>query len=104
MNLGPVAMPSAHSHKAPFFDGKNRDPIEVFLREYEDLANTYQLTNEEKVKMVLRYVSLELRDLWQLLDGFPTLDWAHFMHKIEDIYADKNSLTRYSKKKLLNYT
>ena len=104
MHLGPVAMPSARSHKAPFFDSKNRDPIKVFLHEYEDLADTHWLTYEEKVKTILHYISPELRDLWQLLDGFPILDWAHFKHKVEEIYADRNSLARYSKKKLLDYT
>ncbi len=78
MNLGPAAMPSARSNKAPFFDGRNGDPIKVFLHEYEDLANTHRLTYAEKVKTVLHYVPPELRDLWQLLDGFSTLDWTRF--------------------------
>jgi len=97
-------MPSARLHKAPFFDGKNGDLIEVFLREYEDLADTHRLTYEEKVKTILCYILPELWDLWQLLDRFPILDWAHFKHKVEEICTDRNSLARYSKKKLLDYT
>jgi len=58
------------------------------------------LTASEKV---VRYISPELRDLWQLLDGYNTLDWARFKQRIKEIYADDDPLGRYSKE-LLEFT
>ena len=45
----------------------------TFLRRYQDLANTHRLTNKERVRTITRYVWSELRDLWQLLDGYNML-------------------------------
>ena len=71
---GPAAMPAPRSNKAPFFGDQSGDTLEVFLREYENLASTHGLTAREKVEQIIRYVSPELCDLWQLLDGYSTRD------------------------------
>ena len=101
---GPVAMPAPRSNKAPFFGDQSGDPIEHFLREYENLAITHALSPREKVEQILRYVSPELRDLWQFLDGYASRDWQTFKQSIQDIYAEASVMSRYSKQRLREFT
>ncbi len=100
---GPAAMPTPRSNKAPYFTDQSGDPVEVFLREYENLAITHGLTSSQKVEQVLRYVSLELCDLWQFLDGYTTHSWSTFKRSIEEIYGEASVMSRYSKQRLREF-
>jgi hypothetical protein len=100
---GPAAMPAPRSNKAPFFGDQSGDTLEVFLREYENLAATHGLTPREKVEQILRYVSPELCDLWQFLDGYSTKDWHAFKQSIKDIYGEASMMSRYSKQRLREF-
>ena len=55
-SLGPAAMPSARSTHAPHFAGSKEELLPDFLNEYEDLADSFGLTEEQKVETVLRYI------------------------------------------------
>ncbi|KAH8985725.1 hypothetical protein EDB92DRAFT_1770214, partial [Lactarius akahatsu] len=96
-------MPAPRSNKAPYFADQSGDPIEVFLREYENLAITNHLTSSQKVEQILRYVSPELRDLWQFLDGFESYDWITFKASILGIYGEASVMSRYSKQRLQEF-
>ncbi|KAH8977017.1 hypothetical protein EDB92DRAFT_1822827 [Lactarius akahatsu] len=100
---GPAAMPSAHERKAPFFSGRVGDPLDEFLREYEELATTYALTPQQKVETVLRYIPHDLRDLWKILDGYTGHDWALFRQSLERIYEGTSAQSRHSKQKLYDF-
>ena len=97
---GPAAMPAPHSNKAPFFGDQTGDTIEVFLREFESLALTYALTPRERIEQILCYVSPELCDLWQFLDGYASKDWQTFRQSIQEIYGGASVMSRYSKQRL----
>ena len=100
---GPAAMPAPHSNKAPFFGDQTGDTIEVFLREFESLALTYALTPRERIEQILRYVSPELCDLWQFLDGYASKDWQTFRQSIQEIYGGTSVMSRYSKQRLREF-
>ena len=100
---GPAAMPAPRSNKAPFFGDQSGDTLEVFLREYENLASTHGLTACEKVEQIIRYISPELCDLWQLLDGYSTRDWHTFRLSIKDIYGEVSMMSCYSKQRLWEF-
>ena len=100
---GPAAMPAPRSNKAPFFGDQSGDTLEVFLREYENLAFTHSLTPRERVEQIIRYISPELSDLWQFLDGYGTRDWSTFKQSIKEIYGEASVMSRYSKQRLREF-
>ena len=71
-------MPYAKDNKAPYFSARPGDILDDFLREYEELATTCTLTDQQKVETILRYIPPELRDLWKILEGYSMHDWAAF--------------------------
>ena len=103
VNIGPAAMPSAHDNKAPYFSGEVGDPLDDFLREYEEHATTCNLTPQQKVEMILHYVPQGLRDLWKLLTGYSTHDWAIFQQSLERLYQSTSAQSKYSKQKLYDF-
>ena len=50
---GPSAMPYAKDNKAPYFSACLGDILDDFLREYEELATTCTLTDQQKVEPIL---------------------------------------------------
>jgi len=81
-------MPSARSKTAPFFLGRIDDPIEDFLQEYEELADSYRLTSRQKVETVIRYVAQSQRDIWKSLEGFITRNWNDLCRDLHVEYVD----------------
>jgi len=59
---------------------------------------------EQRVQTIMRYVPVEIHDLWQLLDGYLEHNWAQFQEEICEIYEEGDLLSRYSKQKLADYT
>ena len=84
-------MPSARDNKAPYFSGQVGDPLDEFLREYEELATTCTLNNQQKVETILRYIPSDLRDLWKILDGYATHDWTLFRQSLEKLYQSTSA-------------
>jgi len=93
-------MPAPASHNAPFFSARVDNPLKKFLEQYEELATRYALTDWEKVKMVIRFVHPEHRDLWESLNGYANPDWTAFTQELEQIYTDTKPSRWYSKTKL----
>ncbi len=96
-------MPPARSHRAPFFSGRVGDPLDEFLREYDELATSCNLTAQQKVETVLRYIPHDLRDLWKILEGYPANDWDVFHQSLQRIYEGTSAQSRYSKQKLYDF-
>ncbi|KAI9429320.1 hypothetical protein BJY52DRAFT_1200592 [Lactarius psammicola] len=100
---GPAAMPSARSHRAPYFSGRVGDPLDEFLLEYEELATNCALNDRQKVETILRYIPHDLRDLWKILDGYTAQDWAIFRQSLERTYERTSAQSRHSKQKLYDF-
>ena len=96
-------MPPPRSHRAPYFSGRVGDPIEDFLSEYEELASSCGLTSRQKVEIIVRYIPLELRDLWKSLDGYLAGDWQDLRLTLEEIYESTSALSRHSEQKLQDF-
>ncbi|KAN0102336.1 hypothetical protein V8E52_012048 [Russula decolorans] len=99
-------MPSRHSQHAPYFSSRHGDPIEDFLDEYEELANSHGLTSREKVKTIIRYISRSLRDLWESLDSYSARDWTDFrlaLKKIHKATPTPDCRASYSEERLLDF-
>ncbi len=100
---GPAAMPPAHSHCAPFFSGHVGDPLDDFLHEFEELAISCALTDQQKIETIICYIPNDLRDLWKILDSYATHDWVLFRQLLEWTYETTSAQSRYSKQKLYDF-
>lgn len=76
--------------------------IEDFLSEYEELADEYGLTDRQKVKTIICYIPLSLRDFWKSLDGCLAHSWMDLRLTPEEIYESTSARSRHSKQKLLD--
>jgi len=97
---GLAAMPGPRSANAPFFSKSSNVSFTDFMHEYHTLATANSLTDAEKVKTILRYVSSDLRKFWKSVNGYTTGDWAAFSTALEAIYPDTSTATRLTKKVL----
>ena len=98
--LGPAAMPSVRSQLAPLFSGDIEEPIEEFLQEYDELADSHGLNSRQKVETIIRYVDPSQCDIWRSLEGFINRDWDDLCHDLNDEYVDPTPQGCYSKQKL----
>jgi hypothetical protein len=73
---GPAAMLCAT--KTPSFNRMTGEPIADFLIDYSELADGCNLTNQQKVETILRYIPHTQRDLWKSLKGYTMGNWTTF--------------------------
>ena len=97
-------MPAPRSKLAPYFTGDVEEPIDDFLTEYEELADSNQLTQRQKVETVIRYVIPSEQDLWRSLSGYHNRNWDDLCDKLREQYVDPTPQGRYSRQKLLELT
>ncbi|KAH9956553.1 hypothetical protein BGW80DRAFT_1187177 [Lactifluus volemus] len=96
-------MPGPRSKKAPSFAGSRAESIDDFLLEYEELADFYQLSEEQKVETITRYTSPDFKDYWKDLAGYATLDWAWFCQSLRHAHPKRGPSERYTKQRLFDY-
>src|SRR5713226_8389581 len=99
-NAGTALMPPPHSYNAPYYSGQVGDPIEDFLREYEELTNGCNLIEQQKVEKITHYICLELRYLWKSHNGYQAHNWANFRLELEAIYKEPSAPSQHAKRKL----
>ena len=99
----PSALPPPHSHSAPYFSGELDEDIDEFLQEYEELTDKCQLTEEEKVKKVIRYVAKTHKDFWRAMDGYKTNDWEDLCEDLRASYLSATVEGRHSLHKLQDF-
>lgn len=100
---GPSAMPYAKDNKAPYFSARPGDSLDDFLRDFEELATTCGLSVQQKLETILRYIPPDLRDLWKILDGYSTHDWAEFRRALARLYRSTSMQAKYSKQKVIRF-
>ncbi|KAI9457389.1 hypothetical protein F5148DRAFT_1287690 [Russula earlei] len=100
---GPVAMPPPTSKHTPRYSTNPDDLIADFLEHYKELATSCGLMDQQKVEMSVHYTHPTHRNLWQLLDGYTTHDWAEFHWSLEKLYSGTSANGRYTKNKLYEF-
>jgi len=79
------------------------DQIDDFLQEYEELADRCQLSEEVKVKKVVRYVTQSHRDFWRAMNGYLNGDWDELCQDLSEVYIDTTVQGRHSIHKLQDF-
>jgi hypothetical protein len=83
-------MPTTRSHQAPTFSGRVSDSLLKFLRDYEHLVDSHQLTGEEKVLTIMCYIPEALQAHWESLNGYISQNWSAFCQALKELYLDEN--------------
>jgi len=96
-------MPSVRSKLAPHFSGEIDQPVEDFLEEYEELADKFGLTEQEKVETVIRYVDRTQRHVWKSLPGYLDGDWNDLRDDLCEEYVSPSPEGQFSRQKLLDF-
>jgi hypothetical protein len=95
---GLAAMP--HATKMPSFNGATGKPIIDFLIDYNEIMDGHNLTDQQKVEFVLKYIPPSHKDLWKSLKGYATGDWTTFQGELEKLYPDMDAAAQYSRQAL----
>ena len=96
-------MPSVRSKLAPHFLGEIEHPIEDFLEEYEELADSCGLSNLQKVETIIRYVDHSQRHIWQSLPGYINRKWDDFRDDLCKEYVTPSAENQFSRQKLAEF-
>ncbi|KAJ4484317.1 hypothetical protein C8J55DRAFT_411932, partial [Lentinula edodes] len=94
-------MPAPGSTRAPDKFKGNSSQLRDFLEEFEGHAVTQELTDDEKVRSILKYVDGMTKSYWKTLDGYEERDWAKMKTELFDAYPGAKKGHRYTVKGLL---
>jgi len=94
---GISAMPTPGSKRAPLFEGDVEELLDFFV-EFEELAGDCQLKDQEKVKMVVRYVTKEIKRFWKSLEGYKTGKFEDLKKSVMAEYPGADKGERYTLK------
>ncbi|KAH9161209.1 hypothetical protein EDB89DRAFT_2080811 [Lactarius sanguifluus] len=100
--IGPAAMPSPRSRFAPYYSGY-ANTFEDFLEEFEGRAYDCELTDPQRVDVIIRYVDLSLRELCRTLDGFRSRDWPRFRQSLINVFGNSTPRHQVMRQKLRSY-
>lgn len=96
-------MPTPPSAEAPYFDDRSNAPVVYFLREYETVSTSRELSDRQKVETIVHYIARPMRDLWKTLDGYSTGNWEIFKSSLESRYPDTSTATHYTPRILQDF-
>ncbi|KAH9044080.1 hypothetical protein EDB83DRAFT_1576383 [Lactarius deliciosus] len=99
---GPAAMPSPRLKYAPYYSGCT-DTLEDFLEEFEGLAYDCELTDPQRVDVLIRYVAPLLRDFWRSLNGYRSHDWPLFRQSLIKVFGSTTPRPQVMRQRLLSY-
>ncbi|THU86905.1 hypothetical protein K435DRAFT_618291, partial [Dendrothele bispora CBS 962.96] len=88
-------MPTPGSLKAPSFSGDTAD-LKEFFEDFEELVKGCELSEEEKVRGVVKYAEKEVRKFWKTLKGYEEKKWIELKQQIMDAYPGSGKGHRYT--------
>ncbi|KAJ3816998.1 hypothetical protein F5880DRAFT_1493584, partial [Lentinula raphanica] len=97
---GPSFMPAPGSTRAPEKFRGDASMLKEFLEDFEADAAAQELTDEEKVRMVLKYVDSETKGFWKTMEGYESKDWEKLKKELMHAYPEAKKSHRYTKKSL----
>src|SRR6202021_1033060 len=91
----PDMMPLRGQRYAPPTFRGGHDKITDFLTEYTQIANSYSLSDAQKVERIVRYCSSKVQKLIESLPSFTTPDWPALQAELIKLYDAARSSTRF---------
>ena len=84
-------MPARGARDAPRFD-EHKDRIDVFLEEFEAVAEECGLDDDAKIKAIRRYTDTKTAFIWErieveLEEGSQETKWTKWKKELEAMYA-----------------
>ncbi|KAJ3752452.1 hypothetical protein EV360DRAFT_19768, partial [Lentinula raphanica] len=93
-------MPAPGSSKAPDKFKGDGSVLRDFIEEFEGCANDQELTGEEKVRAITKYVDSSTKKYWRTLEGYKLRDWEKMKVDLFDAYPGSKKGHRYNLKGL----
>ncbi|KAJ3843698.1 hypothetical protein F5878DRAFT_527272 [Lentinula raphanica] len=97
---GPAYMPAPGSPKAPDKFKGDGSVLRDFIEEFETCANDQELTGEEKVRAITKYVDSSTKKYWKTLEGYEFRNWDKLKDDLYDAYPGSKKGHRYNLKGL----
>ncbi|KAJ3831822.1 hypothetical protein F5878DRAFT_549050, partial [Lentinula raphanica] len=97
---GPAYLPAPGSTRAPEKIRGDGTQLKYFLKEFEGHANDQELTDEERVRLVLKYVDGPTREYWMTLKGYKRDDWAQLKEELYEAYPGSKQGHHYTRRHL----
>jgi hypothetical protein len=99
----PDMMPlPGQKYAPPEFYGRH-DKIIDFLAEFNQIANSYNLSDIQKCERVVRYCSKNVKELIESLEAYRTPDWTALQTELIKLYDAARSSTRYYRSDLEDF-
>jgi len=96
-------MPYTGSKHALHFNPKHPRELLEFISDFEDAARACNVTDEEKVKCIIKYTNSKTKSFWKSLGGFKEKDWGALKESILNTYpgAKKGEAHTHNEQKML---
>jgi len=98
-----IDFPPPRSRHAPKTFSGRYDEVDSFLKEFENLAKTYGLSNDDRFDYVLRYVKRSVREIIEGLQEFADKDWTVFADTLRSLFDHAKLDKRFKEKDLTNF-
>ena len=95
-----IQMPVPKSKYAPHFKGQDHH-VRDFVSDFEAIAASANLTNEQKCLQVGRYAKKSVKELWENLPAFTDRDWDQYKAAILALYPEDDDTHKFSAKELV---
>ena len=89
------SMPLRGSKEAPRFSSDKPRDIDMYIDEFEELATSKDLGNDDKFKYFLRYADSDARDHWEQCKNYK-VDWQLFKDEVKKLYLGDTEQQRYT--------
>ena len=96
-------LPHPNLKKAPkMFTGRHND-IELFLREFEEMTNLYNVPTLEQFDLITCYVSHRVSKVIEGLTEYHSKNWQDFITQMKKLYNHAKTEKRYTQRDLNSF-
>lgn len=95
--------PAPGSRNAPKTFGGHYDEVDFFLKEFERLAQAYNLNIDDRFDYIIRHVKHDVREVIEGLTEYTNKDWTKLQATLRDMYDHVRTEKRFKEKDLVEY-
>ena len=95
--------PTPRSRNAPKTFTGRYDEVGSFIKEFEVLADAYNLSNDDRFELVTRYVKRSIREIIEGLEEYHKKDWKKFADNLRKLFDHDRTEKRFKEKDLQKF-
>ena len=98
-----LEFPTPRSRNAPKTFTGRYDEVGSFIKEFEALADAYNLSNDDRFEFVTRYVKRSIREIIEGLEEYHKKDWTKFANSLRKLFDHDRTERRFKEKDLQKF-